>query len=90
MISVAYGAVNSSGYVWSIGDIGGGLMAWINIIGIIIMFFKMPQCIAILKDYEKQRKSGNKITFDPRQFSIKGAEFWENRNKDKIKNKKKS
>lgn len=87
MISVAYGAVNSSGYVWSIGDIGGGLMAWINIVGMFVMFYKMPKCIEILKDYEKQRKAGGKISFDPKKFAIKGAEFWEGKNKTKSKKK---
>src|SRR5690606_18720926 len=43
---VAYGMVNSAGYIWTIGDIGVGLMAWINIVGILVIFFMSRPTIA--------------------------------------------
>ncbi|QMT30365.1 alanine/glycine:cation symporter family protein [Alysiella filiformis] len=80
MASVAYGAVNSAGYVWEIGDVGVGLMAWLNIVGIIVIFLKSKPTIHALKDYEEQKKAGVKhYTFDPKKMGIEGATFWEER-----------
>lgn len=82
MIMVAYGMVNSAGYIWTIGDIGVGLMAWINIVGILAIYFVSGPAITCLKDYEAQLKSGKPITFDPVKLGIKNATFWEQRLKD--------
>ncbi|WP_235605292.1 alanine/glycine:cation symporter family protein [Rheinheimera salexigens] len=56
MFMVAYGTVNSAGYVWNLGDIGVGLMAWINILGILAIFFMYKPTMRCLKDYEEQKK----------------------------------
>jgi len=79
MFMVAYGAVNSAGYIWTIGDIGVGLMAWINVLGILLIFFMHKPTIRCLRDYEEQKKSGGPITFDPLKLGIKNATFWEER-----------
>ena len=79
MLMVAYGMVNSSGYIWNLGDIGVGLMAWINILGILAIFFVSRPTIMCLRDYEAQKKAGGKITFDPQKLGIKKAHFWEQR-----------
>ena len=80
MAMVAYGGLNSAGYIWGIGDIGVGLMAWLNILGILVIFFVARPTMAILKDYEAQRKAGvSKYTFDPAKFGIKNAPYWEAR-----------
>ena len=80
MIMVAYGGLNSAGYIWAIGDIGVGLMAWLNIVGILVIFFVAKPTLTILRDYEAQRKAGvKKYTFDPAKFGIKNAPYWEER-----------
>lgn len=79
MAMVAYGMVNSSGYIWGIGDIGVGLMAWINILGILAIFFVAKPAILCLRDYEEQKKAGGPINFDPVKLGIKNATFWEKR-----------
>tara|TARA_R110002012_G_scaffold5143_2_gene23583 strand:- start:2674 stop:3897 length:1224 start_codon:yes stop_codon:yes gene_type:complete len=79
MFMVAYGMVNNSGYIWTIGDIGVGLMAWINILGILAIFFVAKPALLCLSDYEDQKKKGGKITFDPVKLGIKNASFWEKR-----------
>lgn len=80
MLAVAYGAVGSAGYIWDIGDIGVGLTAWLNIVGIIVIFFMAKPTLTALKDYEDQQKAGVKhFTFDPQKLGIKGATFWEER-----------
>lgn len=84
--AVTYGGINSAGYIWSMGDVGVGLMAWLNVIGILIVFFVMAKpTIKVLKDYEAQQKAGVKddFTFDPVKLGIKGATFWEEHNKAK-------
>jgi AGCS family alanine or glycine:cation symporter len=79
MFMVAYGTVNSAGYIWTIGDIGVGMMAWVNVIGILIIFFMHKPTITCLRDYEAQKKAGGPITFDPIKLGIKNATFWEKR-----------
>lgn len=85
MAMIAYGALNSSGYIWGMGDIGVGLTAWLNIIGILLIFFLGGRpALKALRDYERQQKAQKGIkektyTFDPRALGIKNATFWENR-----------
>lgn len=80
MLSVAYGAINQSGYVWNIGDIGVGLMAWLNIVGIIALYFLAKPTITALRDYETQKAAGIKTySFNPKALGIKNATFWEQR-----------
>ena len=82
MFAVTYGAINSSGYIWNMGDVGVGLMAWLNILGILAIFFMAKPTILALSDYEAQQKAGvSKYTFDPVKLGIKNAKFWEERSK---------
>lgn len=61
-----------------------GLTAWLNIVGILIIFFMGKPAIKALQDYESQMKAGVKnYTFDPIKLGIKGATFWEERLKNK-------
>ena len=78
MISaVFYGAVKTASLAWGLGDIGVGLMAWQNIIAILIIFLMGKPAIKALEDYEKQRKAGvTDYTFDPEALGIKNADFW--------------
>lgn len=83
MFAVAYGAVNSAGYIWDLGDVGVGLTAWLNIVGILVIFFMAKPAILALRDYEAQQKAGvSQYTFDPVKLGIKNATFWEERNKN--------
>lgn len=78
MFAVSYGAVNSAGYIWNMGDVGVGLTAWLNIVGILVIFFMAKPAITALRDYEAQQKAGVKdYTFDPVKLGIKNATFWE-------------
>ncbi len=78
ILAVFFGTVKEANLAWSLGDIGVGLMAWVNIIGILIIFFLGKPAIKALQDYEKQKKDGvKKYSFDPKSLGIKNAEFWE-------------
>lgn len=85
LLVVAYGSLNSAGYIWNMGDIGVGMTAWLNIVGILLMFaFLTKPTLNALRDYEEQKKAGvTNYTFDPVKLGIKGATFWENRLKNK-------
>jgi alanine or glycine:cation symporter, AGCS family len=74
LISVAYGAVATTGAAWGLGDIGVGSMAWLNIVGILIL---QGPALKALKDYHRQKKAGLDPQFDPRELGIRNAEFWE-------------
>lgn len=76
--AVFFGTIKESNMVWALGDIGLGIMAWVNIIGILIIFFMGKPAMKALKDYEEQRKNGvSKYTFDPKSLGIKNAKYWE-------------
>ncbi|MFP7334867.1 alanine/glycine:cation symporter family protein [Shouchella clausii] len=69
-----YGANRTAANAWLLGDIGLGLMVWINVIAIVLL--AKPAMIA-LKDYETQKRQGLDPVFDPRKLGIKHATFWE-------------
>jgi AGCS family alanine or glycine:cation symporter len=78
--SVFYGTVKAANLAWAMGDVGVGLMAWLNIVGILIIFFIAKPAIVALKDYEKQQKEGvEEYTFNPVALGIKNADYWEGR-----------
>jgi AGCS family alanine or glycine:cation symporter len=78
LISVFYGTIREANLAWAMGDLGVGLMAWLNIIGILILFFMGRPALRALKDYEAQRNAGvSRYTFDPQKLGIKNADFWE-------------
>ena len=83
MASVFYGAVRTANLAWGLGDIGVGLMAWLNIIAILILFLMGKPALKALKDYEAQRKAGVKeYSFDPDALGIKNADFWSKKNRN--------
>ncbi len=80
MSAVFYGTVAEPSAAWGMGDVGVGIMAWLNIVGIIIIFFMSKPAIKALKDYERQQKAGvETYTFDPKALGIDNADFWEKR-----------
>ena len=58
------------------GDSGVGIMEWINLLAILILF---PKAIKTLRSYEKQKKAGVEPIFDPKALGIKNADYWEER-----------
>lgn len=71
---VFVGSLYEARFVWDLGDIGVGSMAWINIIAILLL---SPKVFRLLKSYEKQKKEGKEPEFNPEEENIKGADFWE-------------
>ena len=78
--AVFYGTVRTADLAWALGDMGVGLMAWLNIVGILILFFMGKPAVKALQDYERQRNAGvTEYTFDPEALGIKNADFWKKR-----------
>jgi AGCS family alanine or glycine:cation symporter len=78
--AVVLGAVRSAGAAWTLGDIGVGLMAWLNIIAILIV--QRPALLA-LRDFEQQQREGKDPVFDPDALGIRNAEFWSRKLRDR-------
>lgn len=71
---VAYSAINSATIAWSLGDIGVGLMSWLNIIAILLL---QKPALAALRDYETSRNAGIDPVFDPTRLGIANAGLWD-------------
>jgi len=68
-----YGTIKTAEIAWTMGDIGVGLMAWLNIIAIILL--RKPAFKA-LKDYQRQKKEGKDPVFISKDVGIENADFW--------------
>jgi len=76
-----YGAVKTAALAWAMGDIGVGMMAWVNVIAILILG---NVGLKVLKDYEEQKAQGidgYHMVFDPGKLGIKNADLWYTINK---------
>ena len=75
LVAVYFGTVKSAKTAWAIGDIGVGLMAWVNIIAILLLG---NVAIKVWKDFRQKKKQGIKDpTFNSKELGIKNADFWE-------------
>ena len=72
--AVFLGSMAGSGVAWTLGDIGVGAMAWINIVAILLL---SPKALRSLRDYERQCKQGLEPRFKPRDLNIRQADFWD-------------
>jgi AGCS family alanine or glycine:cation symporter len=73
LVMVFYGAIREADLMWAMGDIGVGLMAWLNLIAILALSgvgFK------VLKDYERQIKNGGSLSFEPEKLGVRNTESW--------------
>lgn len=87
MSSCIFGAVKTADLAWAVGDIGVGLMAWLNMIAIILMHKKAFLC---LKDYEKQLAIGLDPVFHPEKLRIRGADYWTGGRAEEIRDKERA
>lgn len=75
MLTITYfTAINEMTLAWNMADIGVGLMAWLNLIAILLL-----QAIALktFDDYESQLKSGiSTPKFDPDKLKIRNIQEW--------------
>jgi AGCS family alanine or glycine:cation symporter len=74
--ATVYGTLKTADVAWALGDIGVGLMAWLNLVAILLLRNVAFKC---LRDYEAQKAAGKDPQFDPVALGIKGADYWERR-----------
>jgi AGCS family alanine or glycine:cation symporter len=72
-----YGTIRTAEAAWALGDLGVGLMAWLNIVAILLLRNVAFKC---LRDYEAQKAQGKDPVFDPVALGIKNADYWVQRN----------
>ena len=68
-----YGTVKTAEAAWTLGDIGVGVMAWLNIVSIVLL--RKP-ALKAFKDYELQRKAGKDPVFVAKDLDIKNTDQW--------------
>lgn len=73
LVMVFVGATNTAGAAWALGDVGVGVMAWLNIVAIILL---TKPGVATLRDYEAQKAQGLDPVFNPEKLGIKNADLW--------------
>nr|WP_139311136.1 alanine/glycine:cation symporter family protein [Paenisporosarcina indica] len=78
VFSTFSGAIRNSNLAWALGDVGIGVMVWLNLFAILIL--SKPALLA-LKDYEAQKKKGKDPVFDPVKLGIKNADLWTKKRK---------
>ncbi|WP_253905568.1 sodium:alanine symporter family protein [Bacillus sp. THAF10] len=73
LFATFFGVVRPTKVAWGLGDVGLGIMVWLNLIALLLL---IKPALAVLKDYDEQRKRGVDPTFNPDKLGIKNAEFW--------------
>jgi AGCS family alanine or glycine:cation symporter len=68
-----YGSVKTAEIAWTLGDIGVGMMAWLNIIAILLL--RKPAFKAF-DDYKKQRKAGKDPVFLAENIGLENTDLW--------------
>lgn len=71
-----YGTIKTAEVAWTLGDIGVGAMAWLNLIAI---FLLRKPALKAFRDYNQQRKAGKDPVFRPKELGIKNAPFWDDK-----------
>ena len=75
LLATYYGTIKTAETAWAIGDIGVGLMAWVNIIAILLL---SNTGLKVWKDYKQKREKGiENPDFNPSEIGIKNADFWD-------------
>jgi AGCS family alanine or glycine:cation symporter len=69
-----YGTLRHADMAWAMGDVGVGLMAWLNLIAILLL---AKPAIACLRDYEAQRRAGvAEPRYVAKRCGVANAEQW--------------
>ncbi|MGI5472901.1 alanine:cation symporter family protein [Streptomyces sp. CA-132043] len=68
-----FGTVINADTMWAAGDIGYGLIGWLNM-GCVLLL--TPVVRKVIRDYDQQRRDGLDPVFAPERLGISGASFW--------------
>ena len=73
LVATFYGSVKTAEAAWTLGDIGVGVMAWLNVVAILLL--RKP-ALKAFKDYHQQRKAGKDPVFNAKALGIENTEEW--------------
>lgn len=73
--AVVFGSVKEVRVIWNLGDVGVGVMAWINIVSILLL---SPKVFRVFRDYERGQKQGEVPSYTTDDAA---QEFWYRGNK---------
>lgn len=73
LFSTHIGCIATAKTAWVLGDIGVGLMAWLNIVAILLLHKKV---VVLFKDYNKQIKAGVEPVFDNSKYNFPNMDIW--------------
>ncbi len=73
MATTLYGTQVATSVVWSLTDLGCGLMAWMNLLACVLL---VGVGIKAMKDFDRQRRAGLDPVFDPDEAGIQNADIW--------------
>jgi AGCS family alanine or glycine:cation symporter len=73
LIATFYGSVKTAEAAWTLGDIGVGVMAWLNVIAILLL--RKP-ALKAFKDYQQQKRAGKDPVFNAEACGIKNTQEW--------------
>ncbi|GAB3223575.1 alanine:cation symporter family protein [Algoriphagus aestuariicola] len=68
-----YGSIKTAEVAWTLGDIGVGMMAWLNIVAILLL--RKPAFRA-WEDYKKQKAEGKIPVFVAKDAGIENTDLW--------------
>jgi AGCS family alanine or glycine:cation symporter len=78
MVVIMYGSINQAKLAWNIGDLGVGLMAWFNIIAILLYKTGIAG-IEGLRTTESRKDP----VFNPEDIGVSNAHIWNTIGKNK-------
>lgn len=73
LFATFYGSIKTAEAAWTLGDIGVGVMAWLNIIAILLL--RKP-AMKVYRDYQQQRKAGKDPVFKAKDVGITNTDQW--------------
>lgn len=73
LVATFYGSVKTAEAAWTLGDIGVGLMAWLNVVAILLL--RKP-AMKVFRDYERQKKEGKDPVFKAKDVGITNTDQW--------------
>jgi alanine or glycine:cation symporter, AGCS family len=74
LVVTYYGTARTAELAWAMGDIGVGLMAWLNIIAILLL---AKPALACLRDYEAQLAAGREPRYVAKDNGVANAAHWQ-------------
>ncbi|WP_282295481.1 alanine/glycine:cation symporter family protein [Stenotrophomonas sp. PS02289] len=71
--AMLYSALNTATVAWTLGDIGVGMMCWLNIIALLLL---QKPALAALRDYEASRGKGADPRYEPKAVTRAAPNVW--------------